>query len=120
MSVEGTCTLPLPSPADKFEAVFHLRRQEEGTLTAVTYGTHADRPTSDIDIDFDGGRLTEAQAIKAIKATKATKAIAKTVRLNSALYAAVDADTITGASRAGRLPVAGVSGGRRPTMECQA
>ncbi|MGW7002092.1 hypothetical protein ACWGCW_04455 [Streptomyces sp. NPDC054933] len=103
MSVEGTWDLSISTPIGKINAVVELRRQD-GVLTGVAHGAGEGVPLSDIALD--GDRLTWRQAIT------------KPMRLNLAFAMTVDGDTLTGTSKAGRLPASNVTGQRRtvPTV----
>ncbi|MEU6037727.1 hypothetical protein ABZ801_20185 [Actinomadura sp. NPDC047616] len=97
-SVEGTWDLIVSTPIGKIEAVAELRNQD-GVLTGFAHGAAETVPLTDIVLD--GDRLTWKQAIT------------KPLRLNLAFTVAVDGDTMTGTSRAGRLPGSKVTGHRR-------
>ncbi|MEU1625538.1 hypothetical protein ABZ746_09455 [Streptomyces sp. NPDC020096] len=101
MSVEGTWDLSISTPIGKIKAVVELRRQD-GVLTGVAHGAGEEVPLSDIALD--GDRLTWKQAIT------------KPIRLNLAFAMTVDGDTLTGTSKAGRLPASNVTGRRRTVL----
>ncbi|MFD6886651.1 hypothetical protein [Streptomyces sp. NPDC059957] len=99
MSVEGTWDLSISTPIGRIKAVVELLR-EAGVLTGSAHGAGEEVPLGDIALD--GDRLTWKQSVT------------KPVRLNLAFAVTVDGDTLTGTSRAGRLPAAKVTGQRRP------
>ncbi|MEV6814784.1 hypothetical protein [Micromonospora sp. NPDC051296] len=98
MSVEGTWDLSISTPIGKIKAVIELRRQA-GVLTGTAFGAGEEVPLSDVVLN--GERLTWKQAIT------------KPMRLNLAFAVAIDGDTLTGTSQAGRLPASKVTGERR-------
>ncbi|WP_406101012.1 hypothetical protein OG698_02000 [Streptomyces sp. NBC_01003] len=98
MSVEGTWDLSVSTPIGKIKAVVELLRQD-GVLTGVAHGTGEEVPLTDITLD--GDRLTWKQTVT------------KPLRLNLAFAVTISGDTLTGASRAGRLPASKVTGRRR-------
>ncbi|MFD9324948.1 hypothetical protein [Streptomyces sp. NPDC060065] len=99
MSVEGTWDLSVSTPIGKIKAVVELRRQG-GVLTGTAHGAGEEVPLGDVALD--GDRLTWTQAIT------------KPLRLNLAFAVTVEGDTLTGTSKAGRLPASKVTGRRRP------
>ncbi|MFF1360373.1 hypothetical protein [Streptomyces sp. NPDC058297] len=99
MSVEGTWDLSVSTPIGKINAVVELRRQD-GVLTGVAHGTGEKVPLSDIALA--GDRLTWKQTVT------------KPLRLNLAFTVTISGDTLTGTSKAGRLPASKVTGRRRP------
>ncbi|XVQ07238.1 hypothetical protein ACQP1W_32050 [Spirillospora sp. CA-255316] len=99
MPVEGTWDLVIPTPIGKINAVVDLRRNGE-QLTGTAHGAGEEVPL--IDVTLDGDRLTWKQAIT------------KPLRLNLTFAVTVDGDTLTGTSKAGRLPASKVTGRRRP------
>ena len=100
MSVEGTWDLAIATPIGRIKAIVELRR-EGGQLTGTARGAGEEVPLTDITLDHDGSRLTWNQAIT------------KPMRLNLAFAVTVDGDTLTGTSKAGRLPASKVTGQRR-------
>ncbi|MEU8485891.1 hypothetical protein [Streptomyces sp. NPDC048641] len=98
MSVEGTWDLSVSTPIGKIKAVVELLRQD-GVLTGVAHGTGEEVALSDITLD--GDRLTWEQTVT------------KPLRLNLAFAVTISGDTLTGTSKAGRLPASKVTGRRR-------
>jgi len=104
MPVEGTWDLSISTPIGKINSVVELRRQD-GVLTGAAHGAGEQVPLDDVALD--GDRLTWKQAVT------------KPMRLNLAFALKVDGDTLTGTSKAGRLPASKVSG-RRRTVRAEA
>ncbi len=102
MSVEGTWDLSISTPIGTIEAVVELRRQD-GVLTGTADGAGEEVPLSDIALA--GDQLTWKQAIT------------KPMRLNLVFAVTVTDDTLTGTSKAGRLPASKVTGLRRTAAE---
>ncbi|MFD9216610.1 hypothetical protein ACFVY9_26675 [Streptomyces sp. NPDC059544] len=98
MSVEGMWDLSLSTPIGKIKAVAEFRR-ENGDLTGTAHGAGEDVPLGDVVLD--GDRLTWNQAVTT------------PMRLNLAFTVKIDGDTLTGTSKAGRLPASKVTGERR-------
>lgn len=98
MSVEGTWDLSISTPIGRIKAVAEFRR-EDGLLAGTVHGAGEEAPLSDVVLD--GDRLIWKQAIT------------KPMRLNLAFAVTIDGDTLTGTSRAGRLPASKVTGVRR-------
>ncbi|KOG65867.1 hypothetical protein ADK76_04785 [Streptomyces griseoflavus] len=98
MSAEGTWDLSVATPIGKIKAVAEFRR-EDGVLVGTAHGTGEKIPLSEVVLD--GDRLTWKQSIT------------KPMRLNLAFAVTVDGDTLTGTSKAGRLPASKVTGERR-------
>jgi len=98
MAVDGTWDLSISTPIGKIKAVVELRRQD-GVLTGVAHGAGEEVPLSDVALD--GDRLTWKQSIT------------RPLRLNLAFAVTVDGDSLTGTSKAGRLPASKVTGRRR-------
>jgi hypothetical protein len=98
MSVEGTWDLTISTPIGTIKAVIELQRRD-GVLTGTADGAGEKVPLSDVALD--GDRLTWKQTIT------------KPMRLNLAFALAVTDDTLTGTSKAGRLPASKVTGRRR-------
>ncbi|MDX6743840.1 hypothetical protein [Actinocorallia sp. A-T 12471] len=99
MSVEGTWDLTMSTPIGRIKAVAEFHRAD-GVLTGTARGAGEEVRLSDVVLD--GDRLTWKQSIT------------KPLRLNLAFAVTVDGDTLTGTSKAGRLPSSKVSGVRRP------
>ncbi|MFG2830312.1 hypothetical protein ACGFWI_23075 [Streptomyces sp. NPDC048434] len=99
MSVEGTWDLNISTPIGRIKAVTDLRAAEDGSLTGTAHGTGEHLPLRDVALD--GSRLTWKQSIT------------KPLRLNLSFAVTVDGDTLSGTSRAGRLPASKVTGRRR-------
>ncbi|MEU9240302.1 hypothetical protein [Streptomyces sp. NPDC048385] len=98
MSVEGNWDLSISTPIGKIKAVAEFRRKD-GVLVGTAHGAGEEVPLSDVVLD--GDRLTWKQAIT------------KPMRLNLAFAVTIDGDTLTGTSKAGRLPASKVTGERR-------
>ncbi|MFF9204131.1 hypothetical protein ACF1AE_20405 [Streptomyces sp. NPDC014986] len=98
MAAEGVWDLSVSTPIGRIEAVVELARRA-GVLTGTAHGAGENAPLADITLD--GDRLTWKQAIT------------KPLRLNLAFAVTVDGDTLTGTSKAGRLPASKVTGRRR-------
>ncbi|MEU2431005.1 hypothetical protein ABZ611_16105 [Streptomyces sp. NPDC007861] len=98
MSVEGTWDLTISTPVGRIKPVVEFR-DEVGGLTGTARGTGEEVPLSDITLD--GDRLAWNQSIT------------RPLRLNLAFAVTVDGETLTGTSRAGRLPASKVTGRRR-------
>ncbi|GGX68816.1 hypothetical protein GCM10010358_23950 [Streptomyces minutiscleroticus] len=97
-SAEGTWDLTMSTPIGRVEAVLDIGRRD-GVLTGSAHGTGEEVPLTEVVLD--GDRLTWKQAIT------------KPLRLNLAFDVTLDGDTLTGTSRAGRLPSSKVTGRRR-------
>ncbi|MGW7135100.1 hypothetical protein [Streptomyces xanthophaeus] len=98
MAVEGIWDLSVSTPIGTVEAVVELSG-EAGALVGSARGAGEDVPLSDLTLD--GDRLTWKQAVT------------KPLRLDLAFAVTVDGDTLTGTSKAGRLPASKVTGRRR-------
>ncbi|AWZ08815.1 MULTISPECIES: hypothetical protein [unclassified Streptomyces] len=98
MSVEGIWDLSVSTPVGRIAAVVELLR-EAGALTGTAHGAGEHVPLGDVALD--GDRLTWKQAVTT------------PLSLNLAFAVTVDGDTLTGTSKAGRLPASKVSGRRR-------
>ena len=98
MPVEGTWNLSISTPIGKIKSVIEIGRQG-GVLTGSAHGAGEHVPLDEVALDDD--LLTWKQAIT------------KPMRLNLAFALTVDGDTLTGTSRAGRLPASKVTGRRR-------
>ncbi|MBK1783735.1 hypothetical protein [Prauserella cavernicola] len=99
MSVEGLWDLSLSTPIGTLSAVLELRR-EHGVLTGTA--RCAGEEVALRDVALDGDRLTWTQSIS------------RPLRLNLAFAVTVHGDTLSGTSKAGRLPASKVTGTRRP------
>ncbi|SDM71518.1 hypothetical protein [Actinacidiphila guanduensis] len=99
MSAEGTWDLSISTPIGRITAVAEFRR-EDGALIGTARGAGEEVPLSDVVLD--GDRLTWKQAVT------------KPMRLNLAFAVTIHGDTLTGTSKAGRLPASKVTGERRP------
>ncbi|MGW2278144.1 hypothetical protein [Streptomyces sp. NPDC001770] len=97
MAAEGVWDLSISTPVGRIEAVVEFARQD-GVLTGTAHGAGETVPLGDITLE--GDRITWKQAIT------------KPLRLNLAFAVTVDGDTLTGTSRAGRLPASKVTGRR--------
>ncbi|MEV5279511.1 hypothetical protein [Streptomyces sp. NPDC051994] len=100
MSVKGTWDLSVATPIGKIEATVELLRRD-GVLTGVALA--ASERVALSDVALDGDRLTWQQSVT------------RPMRLNLAFAVTVTGDTMTGTSRAGRLPASKVTGERRAT-----
>ncbi|UFQ13599.1 MULTISPECIES: hypothetical protein [Streptomyces] len=98
MSVEGTWDLSISTPIGRIKAVTEFRRKD-GVLVGTAHAAGEEVPLSDVVLDVD--RLTWRQATT------------KPMRLNLAFAVTIDGDTLTGVSKAGRLPASKVTGERR-------
>ncbi|MFJ5776967.1 hypothetical protein [Streptomyces sp. NPDC093094] len=98
-SVEGIWDLTLSTPIGRVEAVVELT-DRDGTLTGTARGAGEEVPLTEVVLD--GDRLTWKQSVR------------KPMRLDLAFAVTVDGTTLTGTSRAGRLPASKVTGERRP------
>ncbi|SDL35965.1 hypothetical protein [Streptomyces indicus] len=98
LPVEGIWDLTLLTPIDRIEAEAEFTRRD-GVLVGTARG--AGEEVSLTELVLDGDRLTWKQAIT------------RPLRLNLGFVVTVDGDTLSGTSRAGRLPASKVSGVRR-------
>ncbi|MER5515901.1 hypothetical protein [Streptomyces sp. NPDC002763] len=98
MSAEGTWDLSISTPIGTIKAVTEFR-YEDGVLVGTARGAGEEVTLSDVLLE--DGRLTWKQAVT------------KPMRLNLAFALTLDGDTLTGTSRAGRLPSSKVTGRRR-------
>ena len=89
MSVAGTWNLIVKTPIGRQEAVLELV-EVDGALTGTAVGAQETVPL--VDLALDGDRLTWRQSIT------------KPMRLDLAFDLTVAGDSMTGTSRAGRLP----------------
>ncbi|AZS83937.1 hypothetical protein ACIQKE_01795 [Streptomyces griseoviridis] len=100
MAAEGVWDLSISTPIGTIEAVVEFARpRQDGVLTGTARGAAESVPLSDITLE--GDRLTWKQAVT------------KPLRLNLAFAVTLDGDTLTGTSKAGRLPASKVTGRRR-------
>ncbi|WPB88692.1 hypothetical protein [Streptomyces malaysiensis] len=97
-SVEGTWDLSISTPIGRIKAVIELH-DGDGTLTGTAHGAGEEVPQADVALE--GDQLTWRQAIT------------KPMRLNLAFTMTVQGETMTGTSKAGRLPSSKVTGQRR-------
>ncbi|WP_235967801.1 hypothetical protein [Streptomyces mesophilus] len=95
---EGTWDLTIATPVGRIKAEAEFVRGD-GALTGTARGTGEEVPLTGLVLD--GDRLTWKQAIT------------KPLRLNLEFAVTLDGDTLTGTSRAGRLPASKVTGVRR-------
>lgn len=98
MSVEGTWDLSIATPIGRIHATVDLVR-EDGVLTGTAHGSGEEVRLSDVALD--GDRLTWKQSVT------------RPIRLNLLFAVTVTGSTLTGTSRAGRLPASTVTGRRR-------
>ncbi|WP_329242299.1 hypothetical protein OG223_03785 [Streptomyces sp. NBC_01478] len=99
MSIEGVWDLTIATPVGRIKPVVELRR-EGGKFTGFAHGTGEEVTLRDVVVD--GDRITWKQAVT------------KPLRLNLTFTVTVEGDTLTGTSKAGRLPASKVTGRRRP------
>ncbi len=97
MSVAGSWNITIVTPIGKQSAVLELT-ESDGVIAGIAKGGAESTPL--IDPVLDGDRLTWAQSIT------------KPMRLNLTFDVTVDGDTLTGTSKAGRLPTSKVTGRR--------
>ena len=98
MSAEGTWDLSISTPIGKIETVVEIKSRADG-LTGTAHGASEEVPLRDVVLS--GDRLTWTQAVT------------KPMRLNLTFAMTVTGDTMTGTSKAGRLPSSKVTGQRR-------
>ncbi|MEU5582702.1 hypothetical protein ABZ791_28290 [Streptomyces huasconensis] len=98
MSVEGSWDLSISTPIGRIKAVTEFRRKD-GVLVGTAHAAGEEVPLSDVVLDVN--RLTWRQATT------------KPMRLNLTFAVTIDGDTLTGVSKAGRLPASKVTGERR-------
>lgn len=98
MPVEGTWDLSIATPIGRIKAVAEFRRRD-GALVGSAHGTGEEVPLSDVVLN--GDRLAWRQTVT------------KPLRLDLAFTVTIDDGTLTGTSRAGRLPASHVTGTRR-------
>lgn len=99
MSIEGIWDLTIATPVGRIKPVVELSREGD-EFTGVAHGTGEEVPLRDVSVD--GDRITWKQAVT------------KPLRLNLTFAVTVDGDSLTGTSKAGRLPASKVTGRRRP------
>lgn len=97
MTVTGTWKLAIKTPIGTQNVVLHLG-EEDGRLAGRAVGAQETVPL--IEPRLDGDRLFWRQRIT------------KPLRLDLAFEVQLDGDTLTGTSRAGRLPRSRVTGTR--------
>ncbi|GAA5706562.1 hypothetical protein SM007_24625 [Streptomyces avermitilis] len=98
MPVEGTWDLAISTPIGTIGATVDLRTRD-GVLSGTAHGSGEQVALR--EVTFDGERLTWAQSIT------------RPLRLDLAFAMTVDGATMTGTSKAGRLPASKVTGRRR-------
>ncbi|MFE4450615.1 hypothetical protein [Streptomyces sp. NPDC056796] len=98
MAAEGVWDLSVSTPIGTIEAVVEFARQD-GVLTGTALG--AGERVALRDLRLEGGLLTWKQAVT------------RPLRLDLAFTVTLDGSTLTGTSRAGRLPASKVTGRRR-------
>ncbi|AEW99693.1 hypothetical protein [Streptantibioticus cattleyicolor] len=96
--IEGTWDLTIATPVGRMRPVVELRRQD-GRLVGTARGVGEELPLKDIALD--GDQLTWKQSVT------------RPMRLNLTFAVTIDGDTLTGTSKAGRLPSSKVTGRRR-------
>ncbi|MGW5107556.1 hypothetical protein [Nocardia sp. NPDC004123] len=97
--IEGVWDLTIITPIGRMRPVVELRT-EGGLLVGTVHGAGENLPLQDIALN--GDRLTWKQSIT------------RPMRLDLTFAVTVDGDTLTGTSKAGRLPSSKVTGRRRP------
>lgn len=102
MSAEGTWDLTISTPIGRINAIVEFHRAD-GVYTGSAHG--AGETVALTDLTADGDRVAWKQAIT------------KPLRLNLAFAMLIDGDTMTGTSKAGRLPASKVTGRRRISAE---
>jgi hypothetical protein len=98
--IEGTWDLTIATPIGRVRPVIELRTQD-GQLAGTAHGEREGEDLPLRDIALDGNLLTWKQSIT------------RPMRLDLAFAVTVDGDTLTGTSKAGRLPSSKVTGRRR-------
>lgn len=99
MSIEGVWDLTIATPIGRIKPVIELSC-EGAELIGIAHGAGEEVPLRDVLVD--GDRITWKQSVT------------KPLRLNLTFAVTVDGDTLTGTSKAGRLPASKVTGRRRP------
>ncbi|MEU6840313.1 hypothetical protein ABZ930_00390 [Streptomyces sp. NPDC046716] len=97
-TVTGIWDLAVSTPIGTLHAVVELH-DTAGELTGTARGAGEEVPLAEVLLD--GDRLSWRQAVT------------RPLRLNLAFAVTVDGDTLSGTSRAGRLPASKVTGSRR-------
>ncbi|MFJ6900626.1 hypothetical protein [Streptomyces hokutonensis] len=105
MTVAGIWDLSIATPIGRIKPVIELR-EENGGLSGTAHGLGEE--VSLQDVALNGGTLTWKQAVT------------KPMRVNLAFTVTVAGDTLTGTSKAGRLPSSKVTGQRRAATEANA
>ncbi|MCO1597462.1 hypothetical protein M8C17_20125 [Micromonospora sp. RHAY321] len=100
-TIAGTWLLRMKTPVGTIEAEYHFE-EEDGVVAGSATGAGETIPLTDVVIDDEptGQRVTWRQSIT------------KPLRLNLDYDVIVDGDTLSGESRAGRLPRTRVTGER--------
>ena len=100
-SIAGTWLLRMKTPVGTIEADYHFE-EEHGVVRGRASGRGETTPLTDVAVEDgpDGERVTWRQRIT------------KPLRLNLEYDVTVNGDTLTGESRAGRLPGTPVTGVR--------
>ncbi len=97
MSVAGVWNITIATPIGKQSVVLELT-ETDGVVAGLARGDAENTPL--IDPVLDGNRLTWAQSIT------------RPMRLNLTFDVTIDGDTLSGTSKAGRLPTSKVTGRR--------
>ncbi len=97
MSITGSWNVNISTPIGTQAVVLELV-ENDGVVEGTARGTAESTPL--IDPILDGNRLTWKQSIT------------KPMRLNLAFDVTIDGDSLTGTSKAGRLPTSKVTGTR--------
>ncbi|MFD8705670.1 hypothetical protein ACFV1W_24175 [Kitasatospora sp. NPDC059648] len=102
--IQGVWELTVVTPVGRVRPVIELRSRD-GELVGTARGVGETLPLRDIVLD--GDRLTWKQSVT------------RPVRLDLTFTVTVDGDTLTGSSKAGRLPSSEVTGRRRRDDEAE-
>jgi hypothetical protein len=102
--IEGIWDLTIVTPIGRVRPVVELSTKD-GLLVGTARGAGENLPLKDIALD--GDRLTWKQSIT------------RPMRLDLAFAVTIDGDTLTGTSKAGRLPPSRVTGRRRRDDEAE-
>jgi hypothetical protein len=97
MSLTGTWNISISTPIGTQSVVLELT-ENDGVIEGIAKGNAESTPL--INPVLDGNRLTWKQSIT------------KPMRLNLTFEVIIDADTLTGTSKAGMLPTSKVTGRR--------
>ncbi|MCK7621835.1 hypothetical protein MUU72_01615 [Streptomyces sp. RS10V-4] len=97
--IEGVWDLTIATPIGRMRPAVELRTHN-GQLVGTARGTGEELPLKDVSLD--GDQLTWKQSIT------------RPMRLDLSFTVTVNGDTLTGTSKAGRLPSSKVTGRRRP------